>query len=193
MTRTKKKARKTTHPSVIHENFPEEPLYRTPSNGSGYYQATIHQKLNGDKYEIIRKLGYGPHSSTWLVLRTDDPGHFAVKIFTVAASQRAMNIELPILKEVDKISRSGSMELPTFHDSFWEESRFGSHICFVTNLLSTSVKDLQRDAENQRLPVHVVQRIVWSISNSLNGLHDAKIMHGRTFLIHCFILSWCYR
>jgi hypothetical protein len=169
-------------------SFPEEPLNLSPSEGGGHYPAAIPQKLNGDKYEIIRKLGYGPRSSTWLVLRVHDPGYFAVKIFTVAASERAKTVELPIIKEVSKVSRSGFLMLPTFHGSFWEESSAGSHLCFVMNPLSTSVKDLQRDADNQRLPIHVVQRIVWSASSSLNGLHDAKIMHGRTFIIMIYFI-----
>ena len=113
--------------------FPEESLSLSPSEGGGHYPADLHQKLNGDKYKIIRKLGYGPRSSTWLVLRLHNPEHFAVKIFTVAASERAMSVELPIIKEVDKISRSNSLELPTFHGSFWEESSAGSHLCFVTS------------------------------------------------------------
>ena len=164
--------------------FPEEPLNLSPSEGGGHYPATIHQKLNGDKYKIIRKLGYGPRSSTWLVLRAHNPEHFAVKIFTVSASDRAKTVELPIIKQVDKISRSGFLDLPTFHGSFWEESSAGSHLCFVMNPLSTSVKTLQRDAENQRLPVHVVQRILKIVSSSLNGLHDSNIMHGRMFIFH---------
>ena len=183
MARTKKKARKSTGP-FYSKMFLEEALNFSPRKGGGYYQAVIHQKLDGDKYEIIRKLGYGRRSSTWLVLRARDPEYFAVEIFTVAASERANTAELPIIKEVDKVSRSSSLELPTFHGSFWEESRVGSHLRFVVNPLSTSIKDLQLDAKNQRLPVHVVQRIIWSVSNSLNGLHDVKIMHGRTFLIH---------
>ena len=176
--------------------FPEEPLNLSPSEGGGHYPATIHQKLNGDKYEIIRKLGYGPRSSTWLVLRAHLPGYFVVKIFTVAASERAKTVELPIIKKVDKISRPGTMDLPTFHGSFWEESSAGSHLCFVMNPLSTSVKVLQRDAENKRLPVHAVQRIVWSVSRSLYGLHEAKIMHGRTFFFYHNLFIFhpdCYR
>ena len=168
--------------------FPEEPLNLSPSEGGGHYPAVIHQKLNDDKYQIIRKLGYGPRSSTWLVLRAHRPGYFVVKIFTVAASERAKSVELPIIKKVDKISRSDSLDLPIFHGSFWLESSAGSHLCFIMNPLSTSVKDLQRDAKNQQLPVHVVQRIVWSVSRSLDGLHGAKIMHGRTFLIIIYLI-----
>ena len=194
MTRTKQTARKSTGRGVVgggRKKFPEEPLCLPPSKGGGYYRAAIHQKLDGHKYKIIRKLGYGPRSTTWLVLRAHEPEHFAVKIFTVAASERAQAVELPIMEEVDKISRLGSLELPTFHGSFWEENQLGKYLCFVMNPLSTSVKDLQQDANNQQFPVHVVQRIVWSVSNSLNGLHDAKIMHGRTFFIHDSFSS-CY-
>ena len=184
MGRTKKAARKFN--SVARKKFPEEPLYLTPSKGGGFYPARIHQNLDDGKYKIVRKLGYGPRSSTWLVSHTQahEPGHFAVKIFTVAASERAKDVELPIMEEVDKVSRLGSLELPTFYSSFFVETSMGRHLCFVMNPLSTSVWDLQQDANYQRLPVHVVQRIVWSVSNSLNGLHGVKIMHGRTFLIH---------
>lgn len=107
--------------------FPEEPLNISPSEAGGHYPAAIYQKINGDKYKILDMVP----AHLWLVLRANDPGHFAVKIFTVAASERLKNVELPIIKEVDKISRSNSLELPTFHGSFWEESSAGSHLCFV--------------------------------------------------------------
>ncbi|KAF8972224.1 kinase-like domain-containing protein [Flammula alnicola] len=158
-------------------SFPEEPLDLSPAKGGGYYPAAIHQKLNGDKYEIVRKLGYGPRSSTWLVLLSYDPKYYvAVKIFTIAASEQAKDVELPILKSLRSIDRDRS--LPVFHGSFWEESRDGSHLCVVMNPLSTSVQALQRDAENQRLPVHVVQQIVHTAADALEGLHGATIMHG---------------
>ena len=172
--------------------LPEEALNLSPSKGGGYYPATIHKKLNGEKYEIIRKLGYGPRSSTLLVLRVHDPEYFAVKVFTIAASKRACKYRGTSYHQ-GKVSRSGSLELPTFHDSFWEDISSsgshlwsGSHFCIVMNPLSTSVKDLQQDAKNQRFPVHVVQRILWSVSSSLNGLHNAKIMHGRVRFVFFF-------
>ena len=191
MTRNKQIAHKSTGGRALRKvsSFPEEPLNLSPSEGGGYYPTAILQKLNDDRYEIIRKLGYGPRSSTWLALRTHDQGYFAVKIFTVAASERAKTVELPIIKQVNKISRF--LDLPTFHGSFWVDSSAGSHLCFVMNPLSTSVKDLQRDAENQRLPIHVVQRIVWNVSSSLISLHDVNIMHGRKlrfFIMIYFIL-----
>ena len=159
--------------------FPEEPLNLSPSVGGGYYPAVIHQKLNGDKYKVIRKLGYGPRSSSWLVLCVHDPKYYVVKIFTLTASDHAKTVETPILKAVNNLSLS--LLLPRLHESFWEKGSAGSHLCFVMNPLSTSIQDLQQHADNQRFPVHVVQRIVWCVANSLNDLHITKIMHGRTY------------
>ncbi|PPQ96199.1 hypothetical protein CVT26_005510 [Gymnopilus dilepis] len=161
---------------AITMSFPEEPLDLPPSEGGGYYPVTIHQKLNAGEYEVVRKLGYGPRSSTWLVFCPNRPAYFAVKIYTVAASERAWTLELPIAQEVDKLNPS--LWLPVLHRNFWERSSAGSHLCFVTNPLSTSVRHLQLNAPNQRLPVHAVQRIVYFAANALRGLHAARIMHG---------------
>ena len=157
-------------------SFPEEPLDLPPSDGGGYYPVSLYQKLDGGKYEVVRKLGYGPRSSTWLVFRSNRPAYFAVKIYTVAASERARTMELPIAQEVDKLDPS--LWLPVFHGSFWERSSAGSHLCSVTNPLSTSVRHLQLSAPKQRLPVHAVQRIVYFAADALRGLHAAGIMHG---------------
>lgn len=48
--------------------FPEEALNLSSSEGFGYFPGYPGQKLNKDRYEISRKLGFGPRSSTWLVV-----------------------------------------------------------------------------------------------------------------------------
>jgi len=50
--------------------FPEEPLNLTSSEGFGYFPSYPGQRLNNGRYEITRKLGYGPRSSVWLALDT---------------------------------------------------------------------------------------------------------------------------
>ncbi|KAF8812799.1 kinase-like protein [Phlegmacium glaucopus] len=151
-------------------SFPEEPLNLSPSEGGGYYPAVIHQKLNGDKYEIVRKLGYGPRSSTWLALRVDNPRYVAVKIFTVAASEHAKTgYSNPQCSEQNR-SCPGSSEMS------W---RFlGGKQRWIASLRRDEPIEQLR-AKNQRLPVHAVQRIVYTVSCSLKGLHGANIMHGR--------------
>jgi serine/threonine-protein kinase SRPK3 len=157
-------------------SFPEEPLDLPPSEGGGYYPATIHQKLNVGRLEVVRKLGYGPRSSVWLVWDGED--YFTVKIYTIAASEHAKTVELPILKVVHDLD--ASIRLPTYHDKFWEKTTAGSHLCLVLNPMSTTVRALQHDANHERLPVHAVQNIVLTVADALECLHSVGIMHGGT-------------
>lgn len=55
-------------PHLRMSQFPEEPLNLTSSEGFGYFPSYPGQKLNEGRYEIIRKVGYGPRSSAWLAL-----------------------------------------------------------------------------------------------------------------------------
>ena len=158
-------------------SFPEEPFNLSITEGGGYYPATIHQKLKDDKYEIVRKLGYGPRSSTWLVFDILLDSYFAVKILTVAASsERAKRQELPILK-----AAAGK--------SFWEKSAQGDHLCVVMKPLSTSVQDLVQETENKKLQVGVVQRIACTVAKALADLHGSNIMHGGKWLVRIGVLS----
>jgi serine/threonine-protein kinase SRPK3 len=162
-------------------SFPEEPLDLSPSEGGGYYPAAIHQRIHNGEYEIIRKLGYGPRSSTWLVLHTphNEPIYSALKIFTVAASEEAEGTELPILKAISDLRRF-DLRLPVFLGSFSEQSASGTHLCIVMSAFATSARALQRGADENRLPVHVVQELVYTVANALAGLHKENIMHGGT-------------
>src|ERR1700722_1555281 len=44
----------------------EEPHMLAPELGYGYYPLTLRERMAGDKYEIVRKLGWGQNSSVWL-------------------------------------------------------------------------------------------------------------------------------
>jgi serine/threonine-protein kinase SRPK3 len=44
----------------------EEPHMLAPELGYGYYPLTLGERLDRDKYEIVRKLGWGQNSSVWL-------------------------------------------------------------------------------------------------------------------------------
>lgn len=51
--------------------FPEEPLNAPASEGFGYFPAFPGLKLDQNRYEVVRKLGFGPRSSVWLVTDTE--------------------------------------------------------------------------------------------------------------------------
>jgi len=159
--------------------FPEEPLDLPVAEGGGFYPARIGQKIDRGKLEIIRKLGHGPRSSTWLVWDAAEHWYLAVKIYTVAGSAHAQSVELPILQKVFmRLVYDAHTHLPILHRKFWEESAHGSHICFAMNALSRTVLDLQASSPANRLPVHAVQKVVHEVAAQLRALHAIGVMHG---------------
>ncbi|KAF5339446.1 hypothetical protein D9611_009803 [Ephemerocybe angulata] len=164
-------------------SFPEEPLSRSAADGFGYFPADINQTLDEGTYTIIRKLGWGPRSSTWLAWEKDgdDTWYWAIQIFTAAVSKEVEAKLLPILIERD-INFSDPSAVPIFPESFRETSIHGEHLCLVMKPCGLPFSDVLQDAQSQRagLPVHVVQFTTKVIVEVLDDLHEEEVgvMHA---------------
>lgn len=158
-------------------SFPEEPL----DSPAGYFAARTGQQLHDGKWTIIRKLGWGPRSSTWLAVNRDDDHYVALKIFTASATQdsSALN-ELKFLYLVQDLSSNNINEIVQHFD---EQSSHGKHLCIALRPLNVSVETLRRSnsAEGEYLPLHIVQKIVADILPGLSALKKKGIIHGGMF------------
>ncbi|KAJ3524109.1 hypothetical protein NMY22_g11146 [Coprinellus aureogranulatus] len=159
--------------------FPEEPL------NAGYFPGTPNQSLNNGTYTIVRKLGWGTRSSTWLVRQTPSATnsevlYWAAQIFTTSSSKDAETNLLPVLKT--PILSSGALSYPNFRGSFYETSVHGEHLVLVVQAYGVSIAGLLDDAKNggakAGLPVHTVQHITSVVLEALQSLHSRQIMHG---------------
>ncbi|KAF6749035.1 CMGC/SRPK protein kinase [Ephemerocybe angulata] len=162
--------------------FPEEPLNLSAADGFGYLPADINQTLHGGKYTIVRKLGWGPRSSTWLVSEKtgDETAYWVVQVFTVSASKGADTTLLPILQGAVARARKW-ISFPTINYSFWETGVHGEHLCLVMVEYGLPLSGLLRDAtSNGRpgLPVHVVQYTVFTVLSTLESLQKEEVMHS---------------
>jgi len=154
--------------------FPEEQL----DSPLGYFPAQPGQTLKEGTWTITRKLGWGPRSSTWLVVDKNDQ-HRALKILTAAATAdpNAKN-EQNFLNEAVKAVPSG---VPELLETFNEKDEQGrKHLCLLFRLLGTSVEDLRQGNayDGQNLPVHIVQKIIGDISDRLANLATQNVIHG---------------
>lgn len=154
--------------------FPEEQLDST----LGYFSAQPGQKLKDGKWTIARKLGWGPRSSTWLVIDKNDQ-HRALKILTAAATavSYAKNERHFAFKAMD----AAPYGVPELLDTFEEKDEQGRvHFCLLFRLFGPSVEDLRQGNayDGQNLPVHIVQKVIGDILECLTDLATGNIIHG---------------
>ncbi len=157
----------------FHVSFPEEQL----DSPVRYFVGQRGQTLQNGRWSIIRKLGWGPRSSTWLAVDSRDPDNIeAIKVFTVTATEdsSALN-ELSILQELLKGNLNA---FPVIQDHFYEHSTKGRHLCLVLHVLGPSVESLRLSNTGVYLPVHIVKKVVADILDPLSELHGKKIIHG---------------
>ncbi|KAF6757895.1 kinase-like domain-containing protein [Ephemerocybe angulata] len=164
-------------------SFPEEPLNLSAADGYGYFPAEINQRLNGGEYTVVRKLGWGPRSSTWLVqdqYADGDSQYCAVQVFTVAQSKEVESKLLPIVQ--NELSRTDEwIHFPNYFDDFWVKSVHGDHLCFVIEVYGLPFSHVVQAAANSGRagpPVHVVQYASSVILEKLAVLHAEKVMHA---------------
>jgi len=156
--------------------FPEEQL----DSPLGYFPAQPGQTLKDGTWTITRKLGWGPRSSTWLVVDKNDQ-HRALKILTAAATAgpNAKNERNILLGPVKAVPSGVPELLETFEE---KDDRGRKHLCLLFRLLGTSVEDLRQGNayDGQNLPVHIVQKVIGDISDRLANLATQNIIHGGT-------------
>ncbi|KDR71245.1 hypothetical protein GALMADRAFT_271177 [Galerina marginata CBS 339.88] len=153
-------------------SFSEEKLDSSAGYFSGEPGATLH---NGE-WTIVRKLGWGSRSSTWLAVSSKDPNNFeAIKIFTVDATQdRGSANELDLLQGPLK---DDFQTLPSLRSSFYVESAKGKHLALILHVLGGSLESF-RLQHGGSLPVAAVKKIVADVLESLAVLQKKKIVHG---------------
>ncbi|KAF8903360.1 kinase-like domain-containing protein [Gymnopilus junonius] len=160
--------------------FPEEQL----DSPAGYFAAKPGQTPDKKRWTIVRKLGWGPRSSTWLAFDNGQERHGqygAIKILTVAATEDGTGAnELDIFLGPMQNVRRG---VPELLGHFYERNPFRRqrHLCFVFGVLGPSVEDLRlsKDFPGQCLPLHVVQKVIGDVSERLVSVgHHNKVVHG---------------
>jgi len=161
--------------TTMHNSFPEE----KPDSPAGYLATQPGETLNNGRRRIIRKLGWGPRSSTWLGVDAKDPDNIsALKVFTIAATRDGTaETEREFLQHsVKKIDDN----VPVIVSAFYEESVRGKHLCLEPHVLGTSVEALRvtNTLDGGYLPVHTVQKVVFDVLGPLSQLHKQMIIHG---------------
>lgn len=185
------------------DGFPEEDLSKT---GVGYFAARLGEVLDGGRYVVVRKLGWGYGSSVWLARDRRSVAHLtslpsrqllicgcsenrfvAVKILTCRATKVTTPghgqwaDEVGMLRKVasGNTNHRGARHNVAFYDSFELESARGRHLCVVTEPLGLSLHHVRYWREDKRVAPGIVKRLVRHVLLGLEYLHDVcGIVHA---------------
>lgn len=174
-------SRRNTHnPSTrFLSQWPEESLDLPADQNGGFYPATLGNKLNST-YTIVRKLGWGQHSSVWLAKHGGEHEwrYVAVKILSAHATQVQLQLsdELGFLQSVRDLAREsrhpGQAHIVTLLDSFEVSSTQGRHLCLVHEPMGIFPK------VDGGLPVPLVKVVAKQLLLALDFLHrECNVVH----------------
>ncbi|KAG8832213.1 hypothetical protein FRC17_001749 [Serendipita sp. 399] len=147
----------------------------------GWPQFEFGEKMgeNG-RYTIVRKLGWGMHSSTWLARDDVDKRYVAVKALTGHITElvwRYYVFEEQILEMLSKPPASphcvpllDKFTLPGLGSA-------GNHICFVMPVYRGDVRKLMGADQSESLPLPLVKRILLHILRGLAHTHSHGVVH----------------
>ncbi|KAF8992438.1 kinase-like domain-containing protein, partial [Cyathus striatus] len=150
------------------------------TSSAGYYPGKPGKILDKGNWKIVRKLGWGSRSSTWLAKDLHNPDNIeAIKIFTVEATNNSSDApnECTILQHLSKLRVISGV--PVLRGHFYEESTKGRHLCLILHVLGGSVDEFRSQNTNGAyLPLHVTKKIISDVVEVLTELHEHNVVHG---------------
>ncbi|CAA7260933.1 unnamed protein product [Cyclocybe aegerita] len=147
----------------------------------GYRPTTLGEHLHSGRYEILSKIGHGV-SSTMLIYVNSEGICVALKILAGHAAGDSAMVELASLKRLSSGDHNhpGYACVPTIHDAFWTESRYGKHLCIATDVLGLNLFELPLKFQSieAHMPEIVVKRVMRDLLSALDYCHNqCQIIH----------------
>ncbi|KAJ7224018.1 kinase-like domain-containing protein [Mycena haematopus] len=159
--------------------FASEALGMPAAKGYGWAQFEFGESIGDDqRYTILRKLGWGSHSSTWLARDKVGNGFVGVKALTGYMTQRNEKGTSWEAEALRYLSRPPSPYCVRLLDEFTIPGRgsAGTHICFVLPLYGGDVKALMKSRKTPfELPT--AKRIMLHFLRGLAHMHARDVVH----------------
>ncbi|KDR71809.1 hypothetical protein GALMADRAFT_143593 [Galerina marginata CBS 339.88] len=162
--------------------FIEEPLGMPGSDGYGWPQFAFGEAIGPDKrYTIVRKLGWGMSSSTWLARDQKENKFVAVKGltgYTTGLIPKGLVWEPEALNLLSTSSNTSPHCLKLL-SSFTVPGKgsAGEHLCLITQLLGGDVKSLHECQNGNVFPFQLAKRILLHVLRGIAHAHRCGVVH----------------
>ncbi|MCJ1306138.1 hypothetical protein MMC08_008956 [Hypocenomyce scalaris] len=144
----------------------------------GYHPLHLGDLLNGDRYRIIHKLGFGGSATIWLARDSHLNRNVAIKILIAGASNNTS--EVTILQHLNNSSPQSPIRqhVAVLLDHFHLEGPNGSHLCLVMPVVGPSVVQYAKAQPRGRLNDKLAPSVAQQAAQGLASLHAIGIGHG---------------
>ncbi|KAF8573007.1 kinase-like protein [Ramaria rubella] len=160
--------------------FVEEPLGIPAQEGYGWPQLEFNQTVGPEnRYVILRKLGWGMSSSTWLARDQMGKSYVALKVlngYTTDLVSRGRVWKLEALKRISSPPSDSHYLRLLSSFSFLGKGSAGRHLCYVTPVLGGDVKSLHNE-HNQVFPFPLAKRILLHLLRGIAHAHSRGVVH----------------
>lgn len=138
-------------------------------------------RLKGDQYTIVKKLGWGHFSTVWLCKDAVHTRYVAIKVVKSAShyTETALD-EIKILERIrdQNPESTGRQRVVELLDHFFQVGPHGKHVCMVFEVLGENLLTIIRRHQHRGMDVQVVKRIALQMLQSLDYLHrECTIIH----------------
>ncbi|KAL8870196.1 MAG: hypothetical protein Q9174_003707 [Haloplaca sp. 1 TL-2023] len=153
-----------------------------------YRPGRLHPVKLGDlfnnRYEIVRKLGWGVNSTVWLAKDKSAKQHVALKIISAGCHgyfhesghwhAKTHTFELEILQSIasTKSDHPGRKHIPQLLNHFKHVGPHGNHECLVLPLKGRSLYYYAAQWDPSRIPTPIMRRITRQLLSALDFLHN---------------------
>lgn len=169
------------------------PIYRKPGirgvedlesyAPGGYYLIDIFSKVSNppETYTVIHKLGFGPSSTVWAVIRecegSDEQTLRALKILRADLSAPGQHPELKIIQQLEQAGWdcNAHPSLIQIQSWFTVDSANGRHLCLVLPLLGPS---LDNPRARRAMDGKTQRGVCEQLAHAVNYLHAFGICHS---------------
>ncbi|KIH91389.1 serine protein kinase [Sporothrix brasiliensis 5110] len=197
----------TSRPPTPPSRLPRSDEGRFPSVGpacewsESYYPGNLHPidvgdiLGDGERYKVLRKLGYGAFSTVWLArdLSKEDGGaenrFVALKVVIAKAGRSADLPEVKLYKHLASVSQRADLDrhVTKLLDTFDISGPNGTHACLVFEPMGPTVSSMVGQLPQfvrrplfvkARYPLWMAKQIVRGALEALSFVHHHGVAHG---------------